>query len=111
MDQDPLQYIKNIQAISWKDLGYSELMSRELPGQERRSFLDGADMDGYYEDGGFQGAKLQSISAVKIITSELVAALSVGNATPQTYLKIDGPNQRFVQVVNGLAQIVIGELG
>lgn len=109
MDQDPLQYIKDIQSLSYKDLGYSDRMTRELQ-TGNNSFVGGADADAYYEEGGFQGAQLQSISANKIITSELVAGVNVGTGAPNTYLKIDGPNQRFIQVVDGVIQIVLGEL-
>ena len=107
---DALQYIKDIQALSWKDLGYSDNMTRVLGGESSQAFLQGADMDSYFEDGGFQGAKIQSISANRIIASELITAVNVGSGAPASYLKIDGPNQRFVQVVDGITQIVIGEL-
>lgn len=109
MNPDPLQYIKDIQRLDWKSLGYSDQMTRVLQGAESR-FVNGVDADGYYEEGSFQGAQIQSISANKIITSELVAGVNVGTGAPNTYLKIDGPNQRFIQVVDGLPQIVLGEL-
>jgi len=110
MNEDPLQYIKDITALSWRNLGYANDMTRILGGNAAQEFLGGADMDSYFEDGGFQGAKIQSISANKIIASELVAGVNVGSGAPSSYLKIDGPNQRFIQVVDGLPQIVLGEL-
>ena len=112
MNIDPLQYIKDIQALYWRGLGYSDQMVRVLNGQNSsQPFLDGSSMSAYFEEGGFNGSVIQSISAKQIITSELVAGINVGGGSPSNYLKIDGPKQRIVSVVNNVTQIVFGKGG
>lgn len=105
--QDPLQYVKDMTNLSWRDLGYSNQMTNPL-GKDQ-PFYQGADMAGYFEDGGIQGSKLQNISANRIVTSILDAAVDVGSGSSDTFLRMDGPNQRFVAVVDGVTQIVIGD--
>ena len=110
MNEDPLQYVKDINALSWRDLGYSNQLTRELP-SGNNSFIGGADTDGYYEEGSFQGAQLESISANKIKTSTLEASISVGSTGPAgSYVKIDGPNNRIIVHDGTVPRIVIGNI-
>lgn len=105
--EDPLQYIKDIQSLTWRDLGYDQNMNRVLLGSNSR-FINGVDADAYYEEGGFQGAQLQSISANKIITSILRAVVNVGDSGAQDSIEIDGPNKRILFTNDGIPSILIG---
>lgn len=77
---DPLQYIKDIQRLSWRDLGYDAQMARILGGRSDQEFLGGADMDGYFEDGGLTSMKFSELSGNRIIAKTIQTdKLTVGS--------------------------------
>lgn len=59
--EDPLEYVKVIQNMSWKDLGYNSNMVI-MGAEEKSGHMLGVDMDGYLEDGALNSSLIQNLN-------------------------------------------------
>lgn len=105
---DQFDYITE-QGKTWKMLGLSDLM--ELPFDAQVPVAMSADdYNAYLQNGSVTSTKIRSISASQITTSVLEARIDIGTGSVGSYLRLDGPNNRFVLSDGITPRIVIGEV-
>jgi len=97
--------------------GFDRYYRRPLPGEYQQqsganwemSFEDESVIEAKIANGSITNAKVKNITADKILTSTLTAAVNVGSGESGEFLKIDGPNNRFLLHDETKNRIVIGK--
>jgi hypothetical protein len=95
------------QQRSWNELGYDVNMQRILEDNSKRGYSTN-DVDAYFEDNSITSDKINSISARKIASSILANTIDVGSGVGASFLRLDGPNNRFTVHDESVHRIVIG---
>lgn len=98
--------------------GFDQFYRRPLPGEYTQksaanyetSFEDESVIEGKIANGSITNAKIKSITAEKILSSTLTAVVDIGAGEGGAFLKMDGPNNRFLTNDGMTNRIVIGRV-
>lgn len=93
---------------TYEGLGYDRFLTRSLVADHNFQTSDGFSAN--VQDGAITNAKLKNLSADKITTGTLDSTMDIGTGATNSYVRLDGPNNRIIVHDGTNPRIAIGNV-